>query len=68
MISKYSLKKVSLQEAKNNYMKYCDKLKESPYLQYWDVNNLYGGPMLQKVLVNNFESIEDTPEFTENFV
>ena len=62
------MEKVSLQEDKNNYMKYCDKIKESPYLQYWDVNNLYGCSVLQKVLVNNFESIEDTPEFTENFV
>ena len=33
---------------------------ESPYLQYWDVNNLYGWAMLQKLQVNNFEYIKDT--------
>ena len=29
--------------------------KESPCLQYWDVNKLYCWAMLQKLPVNNFE-------------
>ena len=29
-------------ETNNEYMKYYDKSKESPYPNYWDVNNLYG--------------------------
>ena len=32
----------------NKYMKDYDKNKESPHLQDWDVNNLYGWAVSQK--------------------
>ena len=41
-------------------MKDYDKNKEPSYLQYWDVNNVYGRAMSQKPAVNNFERIKDT--------
>ena len=44
------------------------KNKESSYLKYWDVNNLYGWVISQKLPVNNFEWIEDTSQFNEDFI
>ena len=45
-----------------------DKKKNKSYLSYADVNNLYGWTMSQKLPVNNFEWIEDTSKFNENFI
>ena len=55
-------------KANNKYIKDCDKNKESSYLQYWDVNNLYGWAMLQKLPLNNFQWIEDTSKFNGDFI
>ena len=49
-------------------MKDYDKNKESLYLQYWNVNNLYGWAMSQKFPVNIFEWIKDTCQFKVNFI
>ena len=49
-------------------MKNYDKNKESSYIQYWDVNNLYGWAMSQKLPVNDFEWIKDTSQFNEDFM
>ena len=49
-------------------MKDYDKNKESSYLQYWDVSNLYGWAMSQKLPVNNFGWIKDNSQFNENFI
>ena len=54
-------------EANNKYMKYYDKNKEL-YLQYWDVNNLYGWAMSQKLSVSNFDWIEDTSQFHQDYI
>ena len=35
------------EKVKNRYTKDYDKHKESSYLQFWDVNNLYGWAMSQ---------------------
>ena len=57
-----------LAKANSKYMKDYDKNKGSSYLQYWNVNNLYGWATLQKLLVNNFEWTEHTSEFNEDFI
>ena len=49
-------------------MKDYDENKESSYVQYWHVNNLYGWTMSQKLPVNSFEWIKDTSQFNEDFI
>ena len=49
-------------------MKDYDKNKESLYLKYWDVNNLYGWAMSQKLPVIVDEWIENTFQFNEDFI
>ena len=41
-------------KANNKYMKHYYKNKEPLYLKYWDLNNLYGWSMSQKLAVNRF--------------
>ena len=49
-------------------MKDYDKNKESSHLKYWEVNNLFGWAMLQRLPVNKFEWIENTSQFNEDFI
>ena len=42
--------------------------KESLYLNYWDVNNLYRQTMSQKSSVNDFKWVEETSQFNEDFI
>ena len=55
-------------KASNKYIKDYDKNKELSYIQYWDVNYLYGAAMSQKLPVNNLEQIKDTSQFNEDFI
>ena len=54
--------------ANNKYMKDYDKNKESLYLQYWNVNNLYDWVMSQKRPENNFWVGQSTSQFNEDFM
>ena len=55
-------------KANNKHVKDYDKNKESSYLKYWNVNNLYGWALLQKLPVNKFEWIEETSQFDKDFI
>ena len=44
-------------------MKDYDENKESSFLQYQNVNNLYGWAMSLKLPVNSFAWIKDTTKF-----
>ena len=56
------------EKADNKYMKEYGKHKESSYFKYWDVKNLYGRAMSQKLPVNNFEQIEDNSQYNDDFI
>ena len=55
-------------KAKSKYMKGYDKNKELSYIHYGDVNHLYDWTIQQKHSVNNFQWIEDTSQFNEDFI
>ena len=55
-------------KATDKYMDDNDENKELPYPRYWDVNNLYGWAMSQKLPTYSFEWVEDISEFYEVFI
>ena len=49
-------------------MKDYDKTRESLYLKYWDISDLCGWSMLQKLPINRFGWTEDASQFNEDFI
>ena len=49
----------------NKYMKVYDKNKESSYLKYWYVNNLYCWAMQQNLFGNRLKRVEYLSQFIE---
>ena len=55
-------------KANNKYMKSYDKNKALFYLKYWNVNNLYGWAMSQRLCLGGFKWVEETPQFSEDLI
>ena len=55
-------------KANNKNMKDYGKNKESSYLQYWDVNNLYGWAMSHNLPVRNSKWVKDVSKSDKKFV
>ena len=54
--------------ANDSYMQDNDKNKESLYRTHWDVNHLYGQAMSQNLTVDGFELVENTSQFSKDFI
>ena len=54
-------------KASKKHMNDYDENKESSYINYCDVNNLYGWAMMQKLPTVNFKWVIDTPQFNKVF-
>ena len=52
----------------SKYLKNYDKNKESSYLKYWGVNNLYRWAMSQRLPVDGFNWVEGTSQFNEDLM
>ena len=49
-------------------MKGYVKIKESSYLEHWEINNIYGWSMSKKWPVDSFKWVEDLCEVDEGFI
>ena len=49
-------------------MKDYNENKESPYLKYWNVNNLYEWAISQKLPLSSFKWIKNISEINKDFV
>ena len=64
----YVLLFISIAKANSKYMKDYDKNKNSSYLNYWDINNLYGWAILKALTLGGFKWVEETSQFNEDLI
>ena len=55
-------------KANNKCMKNYDENEKSLFLEYLDVNNLYGGAMSESLPINGFDRMEDLSKIDENCI
>ena len=55
-------------EVNNKYIKNYDKSEESSFLEYLDVNNLYGWAMSKSLPVDGFKFVKNVSRIDEDFI
>ena len=55
-------------KANNKCMEDNDKKQEFYYLNHWEINNLYGGEMPQKLPVDGFKWVGNISQFKKDFI
>ena len=59
---------IDMQQQTISTWKTTKKDKEASFIMYWDVNNLYGRAMSQKLPVDGFKWKKNTSKFHKNFI
>ena len=49
-------------------MKGYNKNKESSYFNCWNINNTYGWPMSQSLPIGSFTLVQNTSQFSKDFI
>ena len=55
-------------KANNKHIKDYRKNNESSYINYWDLKNLYGWIISQKLSLSNYKWVKETFQFKGDFI
>ena len=54
-------------KANNKHLKWYHKNRETSYHEYWDVSNLYGCAISQKLSIDGLKWVENISQFNKDY-